>query len=88
MTISTLPSIAVLGAGSMGGAIIRGVAASSHGATITATNRSEAKAAELKGLPGVTSIALEVTPDGNLDAVRGRRRPARRQACRDPRSAS
>lgn len=67
----SLPALAFLGAGSMGGAILRGVVAS--GITIeggiTATNRSASSAAALAGVPGVTSIALAEHPDGNLDAV-------------------
>ncbi|MDQ0647156.1 pyrroline-5-carboxylate reductase [Microbacterium natoriense] len=67
----SLPALAFLGAGSMGGAILRGVVAS--GITvdggITATNRSADSAAALAEVPGVKSIALEEQPDGNLDAV-------------------
>ncbi|MDQ2697512.1 MAG: NAD(P)-binding domain-containing protein, partial [Actinomycetota bacterium] len=44
---AVLPPLAILGAGSMGGAVLRGVAASGLAAGITATNRSAAKAAEL-----------------------------------------
>ena len=67
-TNAPLPSVAILGAGSMGGAIARGVARSGlAGAGVTATNRSAAKAAELAGLDGVTSVALEDAPDGNQD---------------------
>jgi pyrroline-5-carboxylate reductase len=66
----TLPAIAILGAGSMGGAIARGLAASGLAAGgVTATNRSAAKAAELAGLEGVTSVALEESPSGNVDAA-------------------
>lgn len=69
-TNAPLPSVAILGAGSMGGAIARGVARSGlAGAGVTATNRSAAKAAELAGLDGVTSVALEDAPDGNTDAA-------------------
>lgn len=55
----------------MGGAILRGVAASGVEVRggIRATNRSLAKAAELAALSGVTSIALEVNPQGNVDAA-------------------
>ncbi|MCT1476619.1 pyrroline-5-carboxylate reductase [Microbacterium sp. p3-SID336] len=71
----SLPSLAFLGAGSMGGAILRGVLAS--GITvdggITATNRTPEKAAALAGFDGVTSIALSEHPDGNADAVAGAR---------------
>lgn len=69
--VDSLPALAFLGAGSMGGAILRGVVAS--GITIeggiTATNRSAASAAALEGVDGVTSIALADHPDGNLDAA-------------------
>ena len=64
-----LPPLAILGAGSMGGAVLRGVAASGLAAGITATNRSVAKAAALAEVAGVTSIALEETPSGNTDAA-------------------
>lgn len=67
---ASLPPIAILGAGSMGGAILHGLVRSGlagHG--VTATNRSIAKAAELVGLEGVASIALEEHPEGNADAA-------------------
>ncbi|WP_214465424.1 pyrroline-5-carboxylate reductase [Microbacterium flavescens] len=65
-----LPPIAILGAGSMGGAILHGLVRSGLAAGgVTATNRSAAKAAELEGLAGVTSIALESQPTGNTDAA-------------------
>lgn len=67
----SLPSLAFLGAGAMGGAILKGVVAS--GITIdggiVATNRSAGSAAGLAGIPGVTSVALEQQPDGNLEAA-------------------
>ncbi|KQM44923.1 pyrroline-5-carboxylate reductase [Microbacterium testaceum StLB037] len=67
---TSLPPIAILGAGSMGGAILRGlVAAGLTEGGVTATNRSVAKAAELAELDGVTSVALEVNPAGNTDAA-------------------
>lgn len=67
----TLPSLAFLGAGSMGGAILQGVVASgiSVDGGIIATNRTAEKAATLRGLEDVTAIALEETPDGNRDAA-------------------
>ncbi|TQK20535.1 pyrroline-5-carboxylate reductase [Microbacterium sp. SLBN-154] len=66
----TLPSIAVLGAGSMGGAVLRGVAASALATNgIIATNRSRAKAEELASVPSVTSLALEDEPDANARAA-------------------
>ena len=65
-----LPPIAILGAGSMGGAIARGLSRSGLAAGgVTTTNRSLAKAAELDGLAGVTSVALEADPAGNTDAA-------------------
>jgi pyrroline-5-carboxylate reductase len=64
-----LPPIAILGAGSMGGAILHGLVRSGLAAAVTATNRSAAKAAELASLPGVTSIALEQQPRGNAEAA-------------------
>lgn len=65
-----LPPIAILGAGSMGGAIARGLSRSGLAAGgVTTTNRSLAKAAELDGLAGVTSVALEAHPAGNTDAA-------------------
>src|SRR5829696_2692793 len=65
-----LPAVAILGAGSMGGAILQGLVASGLAAGgITATNRSVRKAASIAGLKGVTSVALEETPDGNTDAA-------------------
>ncbi|MFT4136592.1 pyrroline-5-carboxylate reductase [Microbacterium sp.] len=65
----SLPRIAILGAGSMGGAILHGVAASGLSAGITATNRSAESARTLDGIGGVTSIALAETPNGNIEAV-------------------
>jgi pyrroline-5-carboxylate reductase len=64
-----LPPIAILGAGSMGGAILQGVVGSGLASTVTATNRTVAKASELADLDGVASIALEVNPEGNTDAA-------------------
>lgn len=54
----------------MGGAILHGIVRSGLAERgITATNRSEASAAELASLEGVTSIALATRPEGNLEAV-------------------
>lgn len=65
-----LPPIAILGAGSMGGAILQGLVRSGlASAGVTVTNRSAAKASDLAGLEGVTSIALEENAAGNTDAV-------------------
>lgn len=67
----SLPSLAFLGAGSMGGAILHGVVASGIHVDggIVATNRTAQKAASLDGLEGVTAIALDDTPSGNTDAA-------------------
>lgn len=69
---TTLPTIAVIGAGAMGGAILSGLLAPevTVAGGIRVTNRTEAKARALDG-PGVTSYALESVPDGNLQAVDG-----------------
>jgi pyrroline-5-carboxylate reductase len=66
----TLPPIAILGAGSMGGAIVQGLVRSQLAeGGITVTNRTSAKAAVLAPLAGVTSVALEASPAGNTDAA-------------------
>lgn len=69
--VDQLPSLAFLGAGSMGGAILRGVVASGIPVDggITVTNRTAARALPLAGLAGVRSIALEEQPDGNREAA-------------------
>lgn len=72
-----LPPIVFLGAGSMGGAIIGGlVAAGDAGfvgglaAGIRAVNRTEAKAATLRGL-GITSLSIEAVDDATPQALAG-----------------
>lgn len=67
----SLPSLAFLGAGSMGGAILQGVVASGVPVAdgIWATNRTAEKAQALAALPGVHSIALAENPQGNADAA-------------------
>src|SRR5690606_18418560 len=67
----SLPSLAFLGAGSMGGAILHGVVASGIEVDggITATNRTADKTATLAGIAGVSAIALEENPSGNADAA-------------------
>ena len=71
---TTLPTIAIIGAGAMGGAILQGLLAPEVTVSggIRVTNRTEAKAAPLRS-PTVTSFALESTPGANLEAVRGAR---------------
>lgn len=71
--MTDLPRIALLGAGSMGGAILQGLVASGtpHGG-VTATNRTVEKAAVLGG-DGVVSLATERDPDATRTALRGAR---------------
>jgi pyrroline-5-carboxylate reductase len=65
-----LPSIAIIGAGSMGGAILQGLVRSGLATGgVTVTNRTRAKADLLADLDGVSSIALEDHPDGNAQAA-------------------
>jgi pyrroline-5-carboxylate reductase len=72
MTVS-LPQLAILGAGSMGGAILSGLLSPDvHVEGITVTNRTEAKAAALRQ-EGVVSLALESDPDATATALRGAR---------------
>ncbi|MCR2825160.1 pyrroline-5-carboxylate reductase [Microbacterium sp. zg.Y909] len=66
---TALPPIAILGAGSMGGAVLHGLVRSGLAPIVTVTNRTGAKAAALEGLPGVTSVALEQAPHGNAEAA-------------------
>jgi pyrroline-5-carboxylate reductase len=73
MTV-TLPSIAILGTGSMGGAILSGLLKPGVEVTggIRVTNRSAEKAERLAA-DGVTSLATSVDPDANRIAVAGAR---------------
>ena len=58
----------------MGGAILSGLVQSGASADgIVVTNRSEAKAAPLRSLAGVTSLSSETDPDANRAAVAGAR---------------
>ncbi|GAA1997704.1 pyrroline-5-carboxylate reductase [Microbacterium pumilum] len=67
---TSLPPIAILGAGSMGGAILQGLVRSGlAGEGVTATNRTGAKAAQLAELEGVTTVALEQRPTANAEAA-------------------
>lgn len=71
--IVSLPQIAILGAGSMGGAILSGLLSPDvHAEGITVTNRTEAKAAVVRH-QGVVSLALESDPDATATALRGAR---------------
>ncbi|MFL0564552.1 pyrroline-5-carboxylate reductase [Microbacterium sp. 179-I 1D1 NHS] len=64
-----LPPVAILGAGSMGGAIAQGIARSGEATSVVVTNRTAAKARELDGLDAVTSVAVADEPDANMDAA-------------------
>lgn len=72
--MTTLPSVAIIGAGAMGGAILSGLLSPDVQVEggIRVTNRTEAKAAAVRA-EGVDSIALETEPDGNARAVAGAR---------------
>jgi pyrroline-5-carboxylate reductase len=66
-----LPRIAILGAGSMGGAILAGLVDSGLAASgVAVTNRTVAKADAVR-LPGVDSYALETEPEANSVALEG-----------------
>ncbi len=70
---ANLPRIAILGAGSMGGAILAGLVDSGLAAEgVAVTNRSTAKADAVR-LPGVDSYALETDPGANATALDGAR---------------
>ncbi len=69
MVEASLPPVAIVGAGAMGGAILHGVVRSGLAGTIVVTNRTAAKADALAGIAGVESIALEREPDGNVRAI-------------------
>jgi pyrroline-5-carboxylate reductase len=68
-----LPSIALLGAGSMGRAILSGMLAPTVSVVggIRVTNRSAERAAELADTPGVTAFSTADDPDANRRAVSG-----------------
>jgi len=70
--MATLPTIAILGTGSMGGAILSGLLGPDVSVTggIRVTNRTQSKADALASST-VTSYALESTPDANVLAVAG-----------------
>lgn len=72
--MATLPAVAILGTGSMGGAILSGLLSPdvTVDGGIRVTNRTESKAAALR-THGVTSISAETDPYANLAAVKGAR---------------
>lgn len=70
----TLPAVAILGAGSMGGAILAGLVKPTVevSGSIRVTNRTEVKAAALRS-ESVVSYSTESDPNANLAAVTGAR---------------
>lgn len=68
--VTSLPSIAIIGAGAMGGAILSGLVKPGVEVSggITVTNRTTGKADAIR-LDGVTSLALERDPDANRVAA-------------------
>lgn len=72
-SVVRLPRIAILGAGSMGRAILSGLLKPEvHiDGGVVVTNRSAERAASFDGVPGVTAMATEADPDANRAAVRG-----------------
>ena len=70
----TLPAVAILGTGSMGGAILGGLLSPDVTVSggIRVTNRSERKAAALRR-DSVTSYSTDTDPNANLAAVTGAR---------------
>jgi pyrroline-5-carboxylate reductase len=70
---TALPSIAILGAGSMGRAILSGLVQPGVRVEggIRVTNRTAARAAELADVPGVTAYSTDDDPDANRTAVTG-----------------
>jgi pyrroline-5-carboxylate reductase len=69
----SLPAIAILGAGSMGRAILSGLLAPSVDVAggIRVTNRSAARAAEFDDVDAVTAWATDDDPEANRTAVAG-----------------
>ncbi|MCX7520666.1 pyrroline-5-carboxylate reductase [Microbacterium sp. STN6] len=69
--VTTLPRIAVLGAGSMGRAVLSSLVTPAVRVPdgIRVTNRTQAKADELAGLEGVTALSIETDAAANRRAV-------------------
>ncbi|HUG50680.1 MAG TPA: pyrroline-5-carboxylate reductase [Terrimesophilobacter sp.] len=70
--MDTLPAVAILGAGSMGGAILNGLVqpGTAVSGPVRVTNRTEAKAAALRS-DAVISYSTEAEPNANLAAITG-----------------
>lgn len=71
--MSTLPPLAVLGAGSMAGAIVRGLIASGVDPASVAVSTRTAASAEAWRAEGVRAVALEDDPTANAAVTAGAR---------------
>ncbi|WP_407671315.1 pyrroline-5-carboxylate reductase [Paeniglutamicibacter cryotolerans] len=72
LMLSADRQLAFLGAGSMNGAILRGILAAGHApGAVTATLRTNAKAAALRDETGITVFVGEQEPDANRRAAAG-----------------
>lgn len=69
--MTTIPPLAVLGAGSMAGAIVRGLLAAGVDAASVAVSTRSARSAEAWRAEGVRAVALEDDPDANAAVVAG-----------------
>jgi pyrroline-5-carboxylate reductase len=69
--MTTLPPLAVLGAGSMAGAIVRGLIASGLDPASVAVSTRSTVSAEAWRADGVRAVALEEDPDANAAVVAG-----------------
>lgn len=68
--VSADRQLAFLGAGSMNGAILRGILAAGHASgAVTATLRTESKAAALRDETGITVLVGDAEPDANQRAA-------------------
>lgn len=69
--MTTLPPLAVLGAGSMAGAIVRGLLAAGVDPASVAVSTRTAASAEAWRAEGVRAVALDDDPDANAAVVAG-----------------
>ncbi|MFT4050659.1 MAG: pyrroline-5-carboxylate reductase [Microbacterium sp.] len=67
--LPALPPVAILGGGSMGGAILQGLIRSGRAPRVTVTTRTAARADDLASIAGVTALALERDASANQTAV-------------------
>lgn len=69
--MTTLPPLAVLGAGSMAGAIVRGLLAAGVDPASVAVSTRSAASADAWRVEGVRAVALDDDPDANASVVVG-----------------